>query len=258
MTAPADLNLGKKFGEMADTYDFFRPGYPPEVFTRILAATTPPRKLCVDLGVGTGKMARGFIGHFDEIIGVEPDPAMAAKLRELEPRITVRIDTAEQVVFAPASVDLTTVGHALHWMDAATVLARVTEWLRPAGIFAVCGGGFCLAAGRARELVQREFDAHWADYRDPRTNKQFPEEVLRTEPRMSVVESTTIPDVRVLTAAEYTGYCRSTSFGNAYTHSLSDPDSYWRDLEARIHAADPSDKLEVDFSRFFMLLKKAT
>jgi SAM-dependent methyltransferase len=256
MNAPANLNLGKKFGQIADTYDSFRPDYPSEVFSRTLAAAAPPRKLLVDLGVGTGKMARGFIGSFDEIIGVEPDPAMAAKLRELEPRIRVRFDTAEEVVFAPASVDLTTIGHALHWMDPAIVLSRVTEWLRPSGIFAICGGGFCAPAGPVGELVQREFDERWADFRDPRTKKQFPEDILRSEPRMAVLESATVPDVRHLTAAQYTGYCRSTSHGNAYARTLADPDAYWRELESRIRTAASGDTLEIDFSRFLMLLKK--
>jgi SAM-dependent methyltransferase len=88
-------------------------------------------------------MARGLLAEFDGIIGVEPDAAMAEKLRKLEPRIQVRIATAEEIVFLAASVDLVMIGHALHWMDPAAVLSRVTDWLRPGEIFAICGGGFC-------------------------------------------------------------------------------------------------------------------
>ncbi len=256
MSARPEPNLGKNFGQIVETYDCFRPDYPQEVFDRILRATTPPRGLLVDLGVGTGKMARGFIDDFDQIVGVEPDVAMAAKLGEVEPRIAVRISTAEEVQFQPGSIDLVTIGHALHWMDPAIVLAHVTTWLRPAGIFAVCGGGFCAPEGSAGELVNREFEERWSDFRDPRTKRQFPEDVLRSEPRMAELESTTVPDVRTLTAGQYTGYCRSTSHGNAYARSLADPESYWRDFEARLNDAQPGDKLEVDFSRFLMLLKK--
>jgi SAM-dependent methyltransferase len=256
MPAPSELNLGRKFGEIADTYDCFRPDYPPEICVRILGAVAPPHHRLVDLGVGTGKMARGFIGEFREIIGVEPDPAMAEKLRKLEPRIQVRIATAEEVVFPAASVDLVTIGHALHWMDPAAVLSRVAEWLKPAGIFAICGGGFCSPEGATGEVVKREFEERWNAYRDPRTKKQFPEEVLRSDPRMSVLEVTTIHDVRKLTAAQYTGYCRSTSHGNAYMRSLNDRDQYWRDLESRFRAAQPIENIEVDFERFLMLLKR--
>jgi|ERR1700728_11398 len=85
----------------------------------------------------------------------------------------------------------------------------------------------------------------------------FPEEVLRSEPRMSVLEVTTIHDLRTLTATQYTGYCRSTSFGNAYARSLKDAEAYWRKLESRLRAAQPDEKIEVDFVGFLMLLKKA-
>ncbi len=256
MPAHPEPNLGKSFGEIVDTYDCFRPNYPQEVFDRILAAATPPSNLLVDLGVGTGKMARGFVGRFDRIIGVEPDPAMAAKLLELEPKITVRMETSEEVEFEPASVDLVTIGHALHWMDPAIVLSRVTGWLRPAGILAVCGGGFCPPEGAAGDLVNREFEERWSDFRDPRTKKQFPEEVLRSEPRMFVLESATVPDIRFLTVAQYVGYCRSTSHGNAYARSLADPEAYWFGFESRLSATQPLDRLKVDFSRFLMLLKR--
>jgi SAM-dependent methyltransferase len=256
MSAPSELNLGKKFGEIADTYDFFRPDYPREIFVRILSAVAPPHNRLVDLGVGTGKMARGFLGEFSEIIGVEPDPAMAEKLQKLEPRIRVRIATAERVVFPAAGVDVVTIGHALHWMNAASVLSRVTKWLRPAGIFAICGGGFCSPQGPVGEVVKREFEERWNAYRDPRTKKQFPEEVLRSEPRMSVLELATVHDVRMLTAAQYTGYCRTTSHGNAYAQSLHDVDQYWRHLEMRFEDAQPDNNIEVDFERFLMLLKK--
>jgi ubiquinone/menaquinone biosynthesis C-methylase UbiE len=257
MDARSELNPGKQFGEVADIYDQFRTDYPREIFLRILSAVAPPHNRLVDLGVGTGKMARGFIGEFDEIVGVEPDVAMAGKLGKLEPRIQARIATAEEVVFPAASVDLVTVATALHWMDATAVLSRVTEWLRPGGIFAICGGGFCSPEGSVGEVVKREFEERWNAYRDPRSKKHFPEEVLRSEPRMPVLEVTTIHDLRTLTATQYTGYCRSTSFGNAYARSLKDAEGYWRELESRFRAAQPDDNIEVDFERFLMLLKKA-
>jgi hypothetical protein len=105
-------------------------------------------------------------------------------------------------------------------------------------------------------MLIREFEERWSDFRDPRTKKQFPEEVLRSEPRMAVIESTTVPDIRFLTVAQYTGYCRSTSHGNAYARSLPEPESYWHDFESRLNDAEPGNTLEVDFSRFLMLLKK--
>jgi SAM-dependent methyltransferase len=251
-----EINLGKSFGQIVDTYETFRPDYPPEVFSRILASATPPRRTLVDLGVGTGKLARGFVDAFEEVIGVEPDAVMAEKLKSLEPKITVRMGTAENIFFESSSVDVVTIGHALHWMDPQAVLAQVARWLRIGGLFAICGGGFCPPDGPARDLVEKEFETRWAAFRDPKTKKQFPEDVLRSSPQMSVIDSLIVPDLRTLSVAEYVGYCRSTSHGNAYARSLSDPASYWRDFDSRLRAAQPDNRLQVDFSRFLMLLHK--
>ncbi len=257
MAERAEIDLGRNFGQIVDAYDRFRPDYPAEIFRRIVAAVSPPRQRLVDLGIGTGKLARGFLTDFKEIIGVEPDLAMAEKLSSLEPRILVRIGTAEEIVFALSSVDLVTVGHALHWMDPAVVLSRVTGWLRPAGIFAVVAGGFCPPDGPARRIIDREFEERWTAFRDPRTKKQLPEDVLRSHPQMRIIEDSSVTDVRTLTVAEYAGYCRCTSHGNAYARSLADPESYWRDLESRLLAAQPNGRVSVDFSRSLTLLKKS-
>lgn len=257
MRGPSEIDLGKNFGQMVDAYERFRPDYPPGIFSRIVNAVSPPHDRLVDLGIGTGKLARGFVRDFGEIIGVEPDAAMAEKLGVLEPQIRIRIGTAEEIDFEPSSIDLVTVGHALHWMDPAVVLSRVTLWLRSGGVFAVVAGSFCPPDGPTREIIDREFEEKWAAFRDPRTKKQPPDEVLGSNPQMNVIEDSIVPDVRSLTVAQYVGYCRSTSHGNAYARSLADPESYWRAFESRLRNKQPDDKIPVDFSRSLTLVKKS-
>src|ERR1700693_111890 len=58
---PSELNLGKKFGQIADAYDCFRPDYPREIFSRILGAVTPPRQRLVDLGLGRARWREGSL-----------------------------------------------------------------------------------------------------------------------------------------------------------------------------------------------------
>ena len=254
-----EIDLGKNFGQIVDAYERFRPDYPAEIFRRVVNAVPLPRRRLVDLGIGTGKLARGFLNDFEEIIGVEPDAVMAEKLSQLEPRIRVRIGTAEDVVFEPSTIDVITVGHALHWMTPAIVLSRVTTWLRSGGIFAVVAGGFCPPGGPTREIVDREFEERWAAFRDPRAKKQLPDDVLRGNSQMKVIDDAIVPDVRTVTVAQYVGYCRSTSHGNAYARSLADPESYWRDFESRLRDAEADDRISVDLesSRSLTLLKKS-
>jgi SAM-dependent methyltransferase len=250
------MSIRTQFGHAAKTYDTYRPGYPQAIYDKIFAALAPPLRVALDLGSGTGKFAHGLLGHFDQVVAVEPDAQMAARLRENEPRVVVRSETAETAHFDAASIDLVTTAHALHWMEPAIVLARVTEWLRPAGIFAVCGGDFPKTVGPIHDVIRGEFEAHWNHFRDERVLKQFPEEVLRSEPRMTVLELTNVPDIQYLSVADFTGYCRSTSYGIAFARSLADPEPYFRELEQKFWAAQPDDKVQVDFTRWLMLLKK--
>lgn len=79
-----------RFGKAAEAYSNFRPEYPPEMFARILAALPSGRReRAMDVGAGTGKATRLLAEQFAEVIAVEPDPLMAEKLREEEPRAIV-------------------------------------------------------------------------------------------------------------------------------------------------------------------------
>jgi SAM-dependent methyltransferase len=113
-----------RFGHAAEEFQRYRPDYPPELFERILAAVAADRcERAIDLGAGTGKSTGALVPHFREVIAVEPDPGMAAKLKEEIPTAIVRTVTAEDCSQPPSSVDLVTIGNALDWMDAPRVFA---------------------------------------------------------------------------------------------------------------------------------------
>ena len=74
------------FGEVAELYHRYRPEYPDDLFEWILATCqTSTNDLIVDVGCGTGKASAPLVARGYEILGLEPDPAMAAiALRELQ------------------------------------------------------------------------------------------------------------------------------------------------------------------------------
>ncbi|MFG3714805.1 hypothetical protein [Micromonospora sp. NPDC047730] len=67
------------FGAAAGDYDRFRPRYPEEAVRWALDGLGAPARV-VDLGAGTGILTRGVLALGHEVVPVEPDPGMRARL----------------------------------------------------------------------------------------------------------------------------------------------------------------------------------
>lgn len=252
------MSFEPRFGQAADVYATFRPDYPEEILEHILAQLPANRRNCaVDLGAGTGKATHTLTPHFARVIAVEPDPLMAAKLREAQPQAIVRESTAEEFDSPEASADLVNIAQALHWMDTQRVLSSVVRWLRPGGVLAVYGFGLPKAPEPLRGIVHGEFEANWNAFRDGRLRRRdFPQSAVREATGMRVVEDTTVNSTRYMTPSEFAGFWRSTSYGSAYGRSLGDPEAYWRGLESRFREAWSEDKIPVAFDPYFLLARK--
>src|SRR3954451_8923654 len=98
------------FADVADRYDRGRPDYPPAV---VAALGLAPGARVLDLAAGTGKLTRVLRAAGLDVVAVEPQPAMRA-------RLPGALDgTAENLPLADASVDAATIGDAWHWFDRA-------------------------------------------------------------------------------------------------------------------------------------------
>lgn len=246
-----------RFGAAAEAYSTYRPEYSREIFERILKHIPVDRRHCaVDLGAGTGKATRPLTEYFTEVIAVEPDQRMAEKIFGAAPRATVCVSSAEAYSQPAGTVDLVNVATALHWMDVPRVMESVTRWLRPGGILAVYGGDFPRVPDPVRAIIRAEFRQHWDQFRDDRLRrKEFPQSIVRAAPGLDVFQEDSIAHVVPMTATEFCGFCRSTSYGSAYGRSLEDGAAYWLDLERRLHEAWPEKTFPVD-SRIYLILAR--
>jgi SAM-dependent methyltransferase len=75
------------FGSAADAYDRARPPYPDAAVDWLLDGVDGS---VVDIGAGTGKLTASLAERRDDVLTVEPDPAMRAVLEARIPRIEVR------------------------------------------------------------------------------------------------------------------------------------------------------------------------
>ncbi len=130
-----------RFTDRVDDYVRYRPGYPPEVVRALEEhGALPTGGTVVDLGSGTGLLARVFLEAGRAVIGVEPNGAMrAAGERELAafPRFTSRDGTAERTGLPDRCADLVSAGQAFHWFDPEEARTESRRILRPGGVVAL-------------------------------------------------------------------------------------------------------------------------
>jgi SAM-dependent methyltransferase len=123
-----DRRRAQSFGAAAERYDRTRPGYPPELVAALLEGQA---RAVVDVGCGTGIVARLFIAQGCHVLGVEADPRMA----EVARRHGVTVEEAHFETWdrMGRTFDVLSSGQAWHWVDPVAGAARAAEALRPGG-----------------------------------------------------------------------------------------------------------------------------
>lgn len=118
------------FGRAADAYERARPAYPPEAVSWVVEhAGLGPGRTVVDLGAGTGKLARLLAETGARVVAVEPLAAMRRLIPD-DAGVEVTAGTAEAIPLADASADAVTVAEAFHWFRGDEALAEIHRVLR--------------------------------------------------------------------------------------------------------------------------------
>ncbi|MEI6620829.1 MAG: class I SAM-dependent methyltransferase [Actinomycetes bacterium] len=124
------------FGAWAQDYDRYRPGYPPEVL-EFLLSQVPGDGTVVDIGAGTGQLARGLLGLGANVIGVEPDDRMREVLAGVVGSDRALAGTAERIPLPDASVDAVFGSQMWHWVDITKAVPEVARVLKPGGTLGI-------------------------------------------------------------------------------------------------------------------------
>jgi trans-aconitate methyltransferase len=114
--------------------------YPPAVFDILADFITDEPRAVLDVGSGTGELARGLVRRVERVDAVDFSPAMIAKGKMLpdgdHPGLRWIYGSVETVALNPPYA-LITAGHSLHWMDWEVVFLRFGEVLTPGGVVAI-------------------------------------------------------------------------------------------------------------------------
>lgn len=122
----------------AEDYARHRAGFPDWFYARLMKRglfTVSSRIL--DLGTGTGHLARGFALRGARVTGLDLADGMMAAARELDEAAGTAIDyitaPAEATGLPDQSIDLVTAGTCWHWFDGTRAAAEARRLLCPGG-----------------------------------------------------------------------------------------------------------------------------
>ncbi|MEY9891275.1 SAM-dependent methyltransferase [Catenulispora sp. MAP12-49] len=137
-TQPAGSAISASFGEDPARYDRARPGYPRALIDRVVAGR--PARTVLDVGCGTGIVARQLQAAGCVVTGVEPDARMAAFAAGRG--VGVEVATFEDWDPAARLFDVLTAGMTWHWVDAEAGAEQAARVLRPGGRIALFWNAF--------------------------------------------------------------------------------------------------------------------
>lgn len=134
-----------RFSGRVEEYERYRERYDPEIILPLLCGwcDLTSNWTIADVGAGTGMLADVFLANGNRVIAVEPNDQMrAACVRAHEWASLQVVDgTAEATGLADASIDMVSVGRALHWFDVEKAFAEFRRVLKPGGWVVVVAFG---------------------------------------------------------------------------------------------------------------------
>lgn len=227
------------FSKQAATYAAFRPVYPNELY-EFLFGITENFDTVWDCGTGNGQVANRLSERFATVFATDISEKQLDNAVKKD-NIIYKVCRAEASGLADSSVDLITVGTALHWFDLDSFYKEVKRVAKTGASIAV----WCYAPFRAEPSLNELVDYFYKDivgkYWDP--ERKWVDEEYKTIP--FPFEEIPAPKLEIKvnwTKEQWTGYLRSWSAVQHYINDKgTDPvlliqdrlDGLWQDGEVK-------------------------
>ncbi len=233
------------FSAVSADYARHRPSYPPALASA-LAALAPARRLALDVGCGSGQLARLLAEHFDQVLASDSSAEQIAKAKP-HARIAYRREPAGKSSAEAGRVDLVTVAQAAHWFDLPVFYDEVRRIAAPGAAIALISYGVMLVDGdidaRFQRFYWREIAPFWpperkhveSGYRD----LAFPFAALGV-PALAIERDWTLADLLgYLRTWSAVGAARKAGRGDVVERFEADLADIWGDAERRRRVSWP-------------------
>ena len=228
------------FSDHASGYARYRPHYPSALFD-FLAQLTDRHTLAWDCATGNGQVAVALAKHYTRVVATDASGAQI-EAAIAHASVDYRVAPAEHSGLETSSVDLVTVGQALHWFDIERFTAEAERVLVSDGILAA----WCYELCEIDDACDRVVHRLYADIVD----EFWPPERRMIERRYEGLQlpgaPVELPDLTMTTswqAGDMLGYLRTWSACQRYEREHdADPVAI---IEADLEAAWGRDAREV-------------
>ena len=127
--------MSEDFKDNTEQYFQYRPKYPPELF-HWLASISPTNEHVWDCATGSGQAAIELVKLFDKVTASDINKSQLL-YAPVHPKIKYECFSSEEAILDDNTIDLITVGCAIHWFNRDKFYKEVRRVCNPESILAV-------------------------------------------------------------------------------------------------------------------------
>lgn len=158
------------FGKTAGDYGRYRAGFPDAFFERLSGfGIGEGGQSILDLGTGTGTVARGLALCGCEVTALDPSEKLLDEAKRLDQEAGVSIkyltSTAEDTGLPSSTFEVVTAGQCWHWFDRELAALEALRILKPGGWLVIAHFDWIPLHGNVVEATERLIERHNPDWK---------------------------------------------------------------------------------------------